>query len=144
MRDSTVPKPGDAPSVLVSNRQAIPLDEEELVSLARRVLVGEGVSQGELSLSFVDAKEMADLHKRYMDEPGPTDVLSFPLGEDGLLGDVVVCPEQAEKNNPDVTAELRLLVVHGVLHLLGYDHQEDLDRAEMWARQERYSGTRVT
>jgi probable rRNA maturation factor len=67
--------------------------------------------------------------------------LSFPLGEDGLLGDVVVCPSEARRNNPDdPSAELRLLVTHGVLHLLGYDHEEEEDRREMWVRQERYSG----
>jgi probable rRNA maturation factor len=100
----------------------------------------------ELSLSFVDEAEMEDLHVRYLDEPGPTDVLSFPLdGEDerGLrvLGDVVIAPSVAARNNPgDPGGELRLLVVHGVLHLLGYDHEEDAEKATMWARQTAYSG----
>ena len=106
-------------------------------------LEGEGVSGGELALSFVSEDEMAELHVRYMDEPGPTDVLSFALGEDGLLGDVVVCPDEAARNNPsDPAAELRLLVAHGVLHILGYDHERDEERAVMWAAQERYSGAR--
>jgi probable rRNA maturation factor len=85
-----------------------------------------------------------------MDEPGPTDVLSFPLDdavEDGgtrVLGDVVIAPAVAERNNPaDPDGELRLLLVHGILHLLGYDHETDEERAEMWARQERYSGVRA-
>jgi probable rRNA maturation factor len=79
-----------------------------------------------------------------MGEEGPTDVLSFPLDEDGLLGDVVVCPAVAARANLDAPeAELRLLVVHGVLHLLGFDHEEDGERAEMWARQERYSGVTI-
>jgi len=84
-----------------------------------------------------------------MDEPGPTDVLSFPLDdvdEDGvrLLGDVVIAPAVAARNNPeDPSAELRLLLVHGILHLLGYDHEADAEKAEMWARQERYSGVRA-
>jgi probable rRNA maturation factor len=87
---------------------------------------------------------MEDLHIRYMGEAGPTDVLSFPMGEDGLLGDVIVCPEVAAGNNPaDPAAELRLLVVHGVLHVLGYDHHDERERAEMWARQGRYSGVVV-
>ena len=61
-----------------------------------------------------------------------------------LLGDVVICPAVAARNNPgDPSGELRLLLVHGILHLLGYDHEIDADRAEMWARQERYSGVRV-
>jgi probable rRNA maturation factor len=128
--------------VAVSNRQSLPLDELELADLAERTLVKEGVASGELSLSFVTADEMED--RRYLGEPGPTDVLAFPMEEDGLLGDVVVCPEVAARNRPaDPRAEIRLLVVHGTLHLLGYDHERDEDRREMWARQERYSGTRL-
>ncbi|HJP66194.1 MAG TPA: rRNA maturation RNase YbeY [Actinomycetota bacterium] len=143
MSDATVPKRAGAPVVVVSNRQSEPVDEAALSALAERTLEAEGAGPVELSLSFVGLEEMADLHERFMHEPGPTDVLSFPLGEDGLLGDVVVCPAQAGKNNPDQPAELRLLVVHGVLHLLGFDHDTDQDRAEMWARQELYSGVRL-
>jgi probable rRNA maturation factor len=145
--DDGVPKPGDRPRVLVDDRQDRPLDapaRRDLAALAERALAAEGVGGVELSLSFVTLGEMADLHDRYMGEPGPTDVLSFSLGEDGLrdglLGDVVVCPDYAAEHNPDLGAELRLLVVHGVLHLLGYDHEGEDERAEMWARQERYSG----
>ena len=127
-----------AMSVLVSNRQDSPIDEAALAALADRTLAAEGRTDVELSLSFVGEQEMADLHVRYMDEPGPTDVLSFPMDEDGLLGDVVVCPSEAARNNPDLPAELRLLVVHGVLHLLGYDHEEDDDRRAMWAKQDVY------
>jgi probable rRNA maturation factor len=127
-------------SVLVSNRQDISLDEPVLAALAAQTLSAEGRPDVELSLSFVGEEEMADLHLRYLDEPGPTDVLSFPLDEDGLLGDVVVCPAEAARNNPDLPAELRLLVVHGVLHLLGYDHEEDGDRRAMWAKQDSYAG----
>jgi probable rRNA maturation factor len=137
-----------APSVLVSDRQADPLDADAVAVLRRlavHTMVGEGAASLELSLSFVDPDEIADLHVRFMAEPGPTDVLSFPQdGEDGLLGDVVVCPSVAAANNPsDVDGELRLLVVHGILHLLGHDHQEDVDRARMWVLQERYAGMRV-
>jgi len=60
-----------------------------------------------------------------------------------LLGDVVIAPAYARRRNPDLAAELRLLLVHGILHLLGYDHEGEEERAEMWARQERYSGVRV-
>jgi probable rRNA maturation factor len=131
------------PQVLVSNLQDAPVDAEGLATLAARTLEGEGRRNVELSLSFVSPAQIEDLHVRYLDEPGPTDVLSFPMDEEGLLGDVVVCPEVAAKNNPDVEAELRLLVVHGVLHLLGYDHQEDTDRVAMWSKQEAYSGVRA-
>jgi probable rRNA maturation factor len=124
--------------VLTSNRQELPVDERGLASLAVLTLDGEGVTGGELSLSFVGEEEMADLHATYLGEPGPTDVLSFPLLEEGLLGDVVVCPSQARRSDPDLESELRLLVVHGILHLLGYDHQERDEERSMWERQSRY------
>ena len=137
---------GEHPAILISNRQAAPLDEPGLIELARATLRGEDLERSVLSLSFVEEGEMAELHERFMGEPGPTDVLSFPLDggdEDGvrILGDVVIAPTVAAANNPAHPAEeLRLLLVHGILHLLGYDHEEDDERARMWARQERYSG----
>jgi probable rRNA maturation factor len=150
---------GDWPHVLISNRQGAPIEEDALRALARETLLGEGIEHAELSVSFVDAEEIADLHERFMDEPGPTDVLSFPLDDPALpnavdevsrpqgvsfLGDVVVAPTEAERNNPtDPAAELRLLLVHGILHLLGYDHEDDNERTRMWERQERYSGVRA-
>jgi probable rRNA maturation factor len=132
--------------VLVSNRQPLPVDEDALVALAQETLRAEGVERSELSVSFVEEPEIEALHVRYMDETGPTDVLSFPLedeDEDGvrIVGDVVIAPSVAARNNPAAPeAELRLLLVHGILHLLGYDHEEADEKAEMWARQERYSG----
>ncbi len=139
---------GSHPRILISNRQRLPVDEEALAALAREVLRAEGVPRAELSLSLVEDREMAELRERFLGEAGPTDVLAFPMGEedgDGtlLLGDVVIAPAYAERRNPDLAAELRLLLVHGILHLLGYDHEGEEERAEMWARQERYSGVRV-
>ena len=142
------------PRVLISNRQDRPVDEEGLAALARDTMRGEGIERAELSVSFVEQDEIAGLHERFMDEAGPTDVLSFPLDdvEEGakggeavrLLGDVVVAPAEAARNNPsDPDAELRLLLVHGILHLLGYDHEDDGARTRMWERQERYSGVRA-
>jgi len=114
-------------------------------------LRGEGVDRAELSVSFVESGEIEELHERFMDEPGPTDVLSFPLdeveGPDGArhLGDVVVAPAEAVRNNPaDPEGELRLLLVHGILHLLGYDHEGKDARTQMWERQEHYSGVRAS
>jgi probable rRNA maturation factor len=136
------------PRVLISDRQAQAIDEEALRELAQRTLIGMGKPSSELSVSFVTEPEMADLHLRYLGEEGPTDVLSFPLEDDddggvAIIGDVVIAPSVAARNNRDVDGELRLLLVHGILHLLGYDHEEDDERASMWALQERYSGTRV-
>lgn len=148
-------EPGPKPSVLISNRQALPVDEQGLAALARETLVGEGVVDAELSVSFVADPEIEELHVRYLNETGPTDVLSFPMdgpldgpsgGRSGdvgvrLLGDVVIAPAVAERNAPvDPSGELRRLLVHGILHLLGYDHEEEAEKAEMWSRQEHYSG----
>lgn len=125
-----------------------------MVALARSTLREEGRPDVELSISLVGVEEMTDLHGRYLGEPGPTDVLSFPQddgsedddeeGQDGLrlLGDVVICPEVAARHG-DLPAEVRLLLVHGILHLLGYDHTAPEERDEMWSRQERYSGVRA-
>jgi probable rRNA maturation factor len=153
------PADGAWPRVLISNRQRGALDEEGLRSLARETLRGEGIDRAELSVSFVESGEIEGLHERFMDEPGPTDVLSFPLDDDEgpaadgakdpdgtrHLGDVVVAPAEAERNNPaDPAGELRLLLVHGILHLLGYDHEDADARTRMWERQERYSGVRAS
>ena len=153
MRDAAG-DPGREPTVLISNRQPLSIDHEALEALARRTLLGEGLGRVELSVSFVDEAEIEELHTRYLGEPGSTDVLSFPLDdvdEDGsndggvrMLGDIVVSPAVAARTDPaDPASELRLLLVHGILHLLGYDHEGADDRAEMWARQERYSGVRA-
>src|SRR6266581_4041569 len=111
MSDSPVPKPSvpwEGPTVLVSNRQVdVPLDESEIAALAARTLETEGVGPVELSLSFVGLEEMTRLHEQYLGEPGPTDVLSFPLGEDGLMGDVVVCPAYASEDRSSAEGDLR-------------------------------------
>jgi probable rRNA maturation factor len=153
MSDAREPaEPPHSRTVLVSNRQTLPVDEDGLAALASDTLAGEGLDAVELSLSFVDENEIEELHLRFMGEPGPTDVLSFPLDDEDdvderrirVLGDVVIAPAVAARNHPeDPAREVRLLVVHGTLHLLGYDHEEDDERAEMWARQERYSGVHV-
>jgi len=139
------------PLVFFDDRQSEPVDVAELRALATSVLLGEDAERSELSVSFVTEDEIAGLHERYMHEEGPTDVLSFPLDDDGrgddglrVLGDVVIAPSVAARNRPDDAAsEIRLLLVHGILHLLGHDHMDDADKAEMWARQERYSGVRT-
>lgn len=133
------------PLIFVDDRQSMPVDTDGLIALAREALVGEDAADSELSVSFVTEDEMTDLHLRYLGEAGPTDVLSFPQ-DDGaseeprLLGDVVIAPSVAARNNPDdPSAELRLLLVHGILHLLGHDHDGEAERAAMWSRQDRYA-----
>lgn len=143
--DADPPKP----AVALSDRQEMTVDPQPLVVLAERTLAAEGIHEAELSVSLVTADEMADLHQRYIGEASPTDVLSFPLddatpqGGPRMLGDVVICPEVAAGQNDDLDAEMRLLLVHGILHLLGYDHDSEEDRARMWKRQEAYSGVRA-
>ena len=136
------------PLILIDDRQTEELDRDALTVLARECLVGEGAANSELSVSFVTEDEMAELHLRYMQEEGPTDVLSFPQDVDGegrrLLGDVVIAPSVAARNNPaDPGGEMKLLLAHGILHLLGHDHDDERERAAMWALQERYSGMRA-
>jgi len=138
------------PLILFDDRQSEPVDVEDLRALATSVLLGEDAERSELSVSFVTEEEIAGLHERYMHEEGPTDVLSFPMEEEAeedgvrVLGDVVIAPAVAARNRPDDPAsEIRLLLVHGILHLLGHDHMADADKAEMWSRQERYSGVRT-
>jgi probable rRNA maturation factor len=146
MNESPIPKRSASegrPRVLISNRQDLDVDEAALAALAERTLLAEGKASGELSVSFVKRKEMTQLHEKYAGEAGPTDVLAFPLDDEGLLGDVIVCPDEAQRNNPDDSVgEVRLLVVHGILHLLGYDHEEEEDRRVMWGKQEMYAGVR--
>jgi probable rRNA maturation factor len=141
----------DPPDITVDllNRQDLPVDVDDLHELAERTLAAEGISEAELSVSLVPEDEIAELHQRYLGEPGPTDVLSFPLdeappgnGHPRMLGDVVISPAVAARQNSDLRAELRLLLVHGILHLLGYDHEREDDRRVMWDRQATYSGSR--
>lgn len=117
------------------------VDLDRWTRLAADVLAAEGEA-GELTLLFVDEAAMTVLNRDHMGGSGPTDVLSFPIdgagaGPDGLLGDVVVCPSVARRNAPahagTFEAEVALLVVHGVLHVLGHDHAETVEAATMQA-----------
>jgi probable rRNA maturation factor len=139
-------------SVELSNESGVAVDDLRLVALARHVLDAMRIHPyAELSLRLVDEPEMANLHERWMDEPGSTDVLSFPMDElrpgrpdvefdrdadPGMLGDVVLCPavakRQAREAGHSTQDELELLCTHGILHLLGYDHAEPDEEREMF------------
>ena len=143
-------------SIDVVNETETEIDIEGIGEQARFVLVCLRIHSGaELSVVFVDVATMTDLHVRWMDEPGPTDVLSFPMDEltpprddepppEGLLGDVVICPEVAAKQavqaGHDVTTEYGVLLTHGILHLLGYDHAEPDEERLMFGLQRRLLG----
>ncbi len=145
---------------------ALPVDVDRWARLARAVLAAEGVADdAEVSLLFVDEATIAQLHEQFLGRSGPTDVLAFPIDEDAvpsgrfpdrggpgpgggdaegevplLLGDVVICPTVAARNAADhgveVDDEVALLVVHGLLHLVGMDHEVDAE-AEQMERRER-------
>jgi len=135
--------------VVADEQHDVALDAAVLAELARQVLTSEGAT-GELTLTFVDIDEITALNTEHMGIEAPTDVLSFPLDaeDDGmpsgaavprLLGDVVVCPAVAAAAAPShagtVADELALLVVHGVLHVLGYDHGEHDEAVAMRSRE---------
>ena len=115
----------------VENRSGVEVDEVGAIELARRVLAAEGVEDGELGLAFVGPDEMRMLKREHLGVDEPTDVLSFPLdGREELpaglpraLGDVVLCPQV-------VGEEWRTPLVHGLLHLLGYDHGDEMEARE--------------
>ena len=100
----------------------------------------------ELNIRIVAEDEMSELHVKWMDLPGPTDVMSFPMDElkpnsksegPGVVGDIVLCPAFAEKNGKQsLEMELELLTVHGVLHLLGYDHEDIAEEKAMFKLQD--------
>jgi probable rRNA maturation factor len=147
-------------SIEVLNESGVRVDEQGLVTLARHVLDAMGIHPlAELSVLLVDEAAMTELHVKWMGEDGPTDVLAFPMDElrpgqvsggsadesgapdPGLLGDVVLCPSvaaaQAREAGHSTEDELRLLCTHGILHLLGYDHAEPEEHAEMFGLQGR-------
>jgi probable rRNA maturation factor len=104
----------------------------------------------DVGIMFIDEAPMTDLHVKWMDEPGPTDVLSFPMDElrpgdedsvsnSGILGDIVVCPQvailQASAAGHQMIDEILLLITHGMLHLVGFDHSEPDEEKEMFGLQ---------
>jgi probable rRNA maturation factor len=143
-------------SIEIQNESGVEVDTRTLERLARHVLDEMRVNPlVELSIRLVTVDTMTAYHERFMNEPGPTDVLAFPMDElhdqrhdeddldapPTLLGDVVLCPEVAERQAVHAghtgEAELHLLCAHGVLHLLGYDHADQVEEREMFSVQTR-------
>ena len=138
-------------SIEINNESSIPVDETAILRLASYALDQLHVHpDAELAIVLVDEAAMEQLHVQWMDEPGPTDVLSFPMDElrpgtedaptpAGLLGDVVLCPQvaegQAQTAGHSTLEELLLLTTHGILHLLGFDHAEPEEEKEMFGIQ---------
>ncbi|MER6757782.1 rRNA maturation RNase YbeY [Micromonospora echinofusca] len=145
-------------SIEIANESGVDVDTDAVLAVARHALDEMGVNPlAELSVLLVDIDYMTELNHRWMGGDGPTDVLAFPMdegsvdhgpgetsaagGEPALLGDIVLCPEVAAKQavaaGHTAADELHLLTVHGVLHLLGYDHAEPEEEREMFALQAR-------
>ena len=142
-------------SIEIANESGVAVDTEAVLAVARHALDEMGVNPlAELSVLLVDVDYMTELNHRWMGGDGPTDVLAFPMdegsvdhgpgegsGEPALLGDIVLCPEVAAKQAATAghatIDELALLTVHGILHLLGYDHAEPEEEAEMFGLQAR-------
>jgi probable rRNA maturation factor len=124
-------------AIELQNRSSATLDESELRRVLERARAAEGIDDGEIGVALVDETEMAELNGAHRGKPVATDVLSFPLdGRDPIpgdlprqLGDLVICPARAEADGTPV----EVLLVHGALHLLGWDHETDA--GEMLARQ---------
>ena len=138
-------------TIEINNESTIEIDETRVLRLVEYILGAMHVSpDAELAIVLVDEGAMEALHVQWMDEPGPTDVLSFPMDElrpgtddaptpPGLLGDIVLCPQVAEAQalaaGHSTLDELLLLTTHGLLHLLGFDHAEPEEEREMFGLQ---------
>lgn len=141
-------------TIEVSNESGIDVPEALLVDAAGFAMAKMDVHPAaELSMVLVDSETMAELHMRWMDLPGPTDVMSFPMDEltpggrpdtpepgPAMLGDIVLCPEfaagQAKSAQHSIEHEMTILVIHGVLHLLGFDHAEPEEEKQMFGIQQ--------
>ena len=136
-------------NVVVADEQDQPVPNEDVLALAEHVLASQGVPESaEVTIVFVDEDRIAEYNERYLGREGPTDVLSFPVEEHEPgrppkapgggaplpLGDLFICPavvrRNAEARGIAFDDELALVVTHGLLHLLGWDHDEDADRME--------------
>lgn len=134
-------------AIEIVNRSGVAYSDDDLESLLRFGMAELGLnSECDLDVLLVDEEEMTQLHVKWMDEPGPTDVLTFPMDElrpnsheAGILGDIVLCPrvamQQAQEANHSFNYEMSILGVHGLLHIVGYDHANKEDEKEMFELQ---------
>lgn len=130
---------------IASPQETVPIDRGRMRAVARAVLEGEGVKEAEISLAFVDNPTIHRLNKQYLDHDEPTDILTFPLSEPSakrLAGELVIGAEvaraQAEERGHDVQAELALYVIHGILHLCGFDDKSPAAAKQMRERERHY------
>ena len=120
------------PVELSNDQRDVRLDTRRLKRQAEFLLAAVGEREAVLSILLTDDRRMARLHERWMGEEGPTDVMSFPMSEAGILGDIVISAETAARRRPkDPEREVLRYLVHGVLHLAGYDHRGQAQRLRM-------------
>jgi probable rRNA maturation factor len=141
-------------SIEIANESGMPADVDQIVSVAAFAVNAMGLHpECELEILLVNEERISELHVEWMDLPGPTDVLSFPMDElapnsaadgPGIIGDIVLCPQFAQQQvqsgktaKSDLNQELALLTVHGVLHCIGFDHAEPDEERTMFALQEK-------
>ena len=133
----------------IANNSGVACNEDEIVDVAAFALDKMGIHpDSDLGITLVNEDEITKLHIEWMNLPGPTDVLSFPMDElkpfsagdgPGIIGDIVICPQFAAKQavNHSTADEISLLTIHGVLHLLGFDHVEEEEHKVMFGIQDR-------
>ena len=133
----------------IANNSGIACNEDQIVDVAAFALDKMGIHpESDLGITLVDEDEITKLHIQWMNLPGPTDVLSFPMDElkpfsasdgPGIIGDIVICPQFAAKQatKHSTEDEISLLTVHGVLHLLGFDHVEEEEHKVMFGLQDK-------
>ena len=133
----------------IANNSGVACNEDQIVDVAAFALDKMGIHpESDLGITLVNEDEITKLHIQWMDLPGPTDVLSFPMDElkpfsasdgPGIIGDIVICPQFAAKQavNHSTEDEISLLTVHGVLHLLGFDHVEEEEHKVMFGLQDK-------
>jgi len=133
----------------IANNSGTACNEDEIIDVAAFALDKMGIHpDSDLGITLVDEDEITKLHVQWMNLPGPTDVLSFPMDElkpfsasdgPGIIGDIVICPQFAAKQavSHSTADEISLLTVHGVLHLLGFDHVEEEEHKVMFGLQDK-------
>jgi probable rRNA maturation factor len=132
---------------LADNQSALKINPIRVINLAAEVVRHEKMSFDEVTIHFVGTDEICALHQQYFNDPSPTDCISFPLDDSDtegyrVLGDVFVCPQTAidyaKAHTIDSYQELTLYIVHGLLHLMGYDDIDEADRSNMRSAEEKH------
>ncbi len=124
----------------INNLTSFSIDNDLFLKTVKIVLEGEGVSEENISLCLVNKEEIKKLNHTYLGRNYVTDVLSFLYEEDGLFGEIVVCPEKVQEDvsGKDFTKEVSRVIIHGVLHLLNYDHAKSSEERSMKEKEENY------